>query len=242
MFRPFAALLIAAFALLSPAAAQNTGADDRGADATGQAERIISYFSDIYVAADASLHVTETIRVRAAGQNIRHGIYRDIPTQYERDGRVVSAAFTVDGVQRNDRSEPWRQEATAGGVRVWIGDAGQEIAPGEHSYVFRYTMTHQLDFSSDRFDELYWNVTGNYWQFPIDAAGARVRLPRPVRFSQISFYTGASGARGTDAEIAAQNPGEIVLRTTQPLAEGEGLIILLAWPKNVIHPSEGASP
>jgi hypothetical protein len=43
-------------------------------------ERILSFHSKIDVAADGGMDVTETIRVRAEGQAIRHGIYRDFPT------------------------------------------------------------------------------------------------------------------------------------------------------------------
>ena len=45
-------------------------------------ERILSYHSDISIAADATMTVDETIRVRAEGINIRRGIYRDFPTDY----------------------------------------------------------------------------------------------------------------------------------------------------------------
>ena len=45
-------------------------------------ERILSFHSDISIAADATMTVDETIRVRAEGQNIRRGIYRDFPTDY----------------------------------------------------------------------------------------------------------------------------------------------------------------
>ena len=47
-------------------------------------ERILAYHSDIDVHADASMTVTETIRVRAEGNNIRRGIYRDFPTHLRR--------------------------------------------------------------------------------------------------------------------------------------------------------------
>ena len=46
-------------------------------------ERILSYHSDILIRADGWIEVTETIRVRAEGNQIRRGIYRDYPTQYE---------------------------------------------------------------------------------------------------------------------------------------------------------------
>ena len=233
--RPLAALLIAAFALIAPAAAQKPGGDEIASFApTGQGERIISYFSDIQVASDASLHVAETIRVEAEGQNIRHGIYRDFPTRYDRDGRVVRVGFTVESVERDGHAEPWRRESIDGGVRIRIGSADQEVTPGEHSYVIRYTTTRQLNFSNPNFDELYWNVTGNFWRFPIDAAEVRVRLPQAAQFGTTSLYTGQIGQQGQDARIVAQSPGEIDIRTTRPLDEGEGLTVSVTWPKNVV--------
>ena len=45
-------------------------------------ERILAYHSDIRIDADGAMTVTETIRVRAEGTNIRRGIYRTFPTTY----------------------------------------------------------------------------------------------------------------------------------------------------------------
>jgi uncharacterized membrane protein YgcG len=235
VIRPFAALLIAAFALLAPAAAQKPGADDEtDYQAPSQGERITSYFSDIQVGADASLHVTETIRVQAEGREIRHGIFRDFPTRYEGDGRVVRVGFTIDGVERDGHAEPWRRESIPDGVRIKIGDADQDVAPGPHSYVIHYTTTRQLNFSNPNFDELYWNVTGNFWRFPIDAVEVRVHLPQAAQFGQTSLYTGRIGERGSDAMVASQGPGEIVIRATRPLGEGEGLTVSVTWPKGAV--------
>ena len=235
--RMFAALLLAAFALLAPASAQKPDSDDSAvSQPADRGERILSYYSDIQVAADASLHVTETIRVEAEGNQIRHGIYRDFPTRYDRDGRRVFVGFTVEGVERDGHAEPWRRESIDGGVRIRIGDANEQVPTGEHSYVIHYTTTRQLNFSNPNFDELYWNVTGNFWRFPIDSAEVRVRLPQPATFGQASLYTGLVGAQGQDAEIVSQSPGDIDIRTTRPLDTGEGLTVSVTWPKGVIAP------
>ena len=57
-------------------------------------ERILEFHSEISVATDASMLVDETIRVRAEGDRIRHGIYRDFPTDYrDRFGNRVHVDF-----------------------------------------------------------------------------------------------------------------------------------------------------
>ena len=57
-----------------------------------------------------------------------------------------------------------------------LGDANVGLNPGEHTYSLRYRSDRQIGFFASR-DELYWNVTGNGWAFPIDSASATVRLP-----------------------------------------------------------------
>ena len=60
------------------------------------AERIISFDSDITVNEDASMMVTETIKVHSEGNKIKRGIYRDFPTEYEDDyGNNISIKFQV---------------------------------------------------------------------------------------------------------------------------------------------------
>src|SRR5262245_49380151 len=48
-----------------------------------QAERILNYHSDLTPQDDGTLLVRESIKVFAAANQIRHGIYRDFPTRYK---------------------------------------------------------------------------------------------------------------------------------------------------------------
>ena len=198
-------------------------------------ERILSFRSDVAVGADGTLTVTETIRVNAEGDDIRHGIYRDFPTSYRRaGGRRVRVGFDVQSVQRDGRPEQYTTERISNGVRVKMGDADTYVERGPHTYVLRYTTTRQLGFF-DGYDELYWNVTGTDWVFPIDSAEVRIRLPQAVAFGpERAFYTGRQGATGRDAEVVSERPGEIVIRTTARLGSHEGLTVAVRWPKGVV--------
>ena len=215
--------LLAAFAFLGPTAA-------------AAEERILHYLSDVLVEADGALDVTETIRVRSEGALIDHGIYRDFPTRYtNRVGAQVRVGFEVVSVQRDGVDEPWKTERLGNGVRVYAGDADTHVPPGEHVYAIRYRTTRQLGFFPD-FDELYWNATGTGWAFPIDAAEARIRLPRPVPFGKRAIYTGPEGSTASDGEVVSEEPGEILFRTTVPLGPAEGLTVAVAWEKGVVTP------
>jgi hypothetical protein len=197
-------------------------------------ERILFYGSDIQVQPDASLEVTETIRVRAEGVSISHGIYRDFPTRYATVGGLQKkVGFEVEEVRRDGAAERWATEPMTNGVRVRIGSADRMIEPGEHGYLIRYRTTRQIGFFKD-FDELYYNAIGTGWMFPIDVGEARIRLPSAVAFGQRAIYTGPQGASGHNGEVVAESPGDITIRTTAPLNPYVGLTVAVSWPKGVI--------
>ncbi len=115
--------------------------------------------------------------------------------------------------------EPFHTEKRANGVRIYIGSANQMVGNGTHEYQLRYQTSRQLGFFQNH-DELYWNVTGNGWQFPIDHASARIELPAAVKNEdlQISFYTGPQGAQGRDAQSNIVNERTIVFEIHAGLA------------------------
>ncbi|HEU5483129.1 MAG TPA: DUF2207 domain-containing protein [Sphingomicrobium sp.] len=197
-------------------------------------ERITSYVSDVAIQPDASLEVTETIDIVSEGNQIRHGIYRDFPTRYTGpNGSRVRVGFEFQGAERDGNTEPATVEPLSNGVRMKIGDADVDLPPGEHRYVIRYRTTRQIGRFPE-YDELYWNVTGNGWVFPIEVAEARIRLPSPVKFGQRAAYTGPQGSTDSNARVVSDQPGEIVFRTTWPLGPYEGLTVAAAWPKGVV--------
>ncbi|GAB3023883.1 DUF2207 domain-containing protein [Oleiagrimonas citrea] len=199
-------------------------------------ERILDYHAEIHVAVDGSMTVTERIRVRAEGHRIRRGIYRDYPTEYrDRQHNRYRVGFQVLAVMRDGHAEPWHTKKQSNGVRVYIGDRHRTLASGVHTYTLRYRTTRQLGFF-DTHDELYWNVTGTGWAFPIDHASATVHLPAEVDAARLKAYgyTGAQGATGKalDARILADGAE---FSTTQPLAPHHGLTIVLEFPKGLVR-------
>jgi uncharacterized membrane protein YgcG len=195
-------------------------------------ERIRHWQSDIRVLPDSTLEVTETLRVRAEGQQIRRGLLRDFPTRYlNRRGERVVTGFEVVAVLRDGRAEPHALEKLANGVRIRIGDPDVYLSPQEYEYTISYRTDRQLGFFADH-DELYWNVTGNGWDFPIDAVEARVHLPGGIDATAITVeaYTGPQGTQGRDWQAEA-GPGLATFRTTRGLEPREGLTIVASWPK-----------
>ncbi len=205
-------------------------------------ERIHTFHSDIAVHADGSMEVTETIEVDAQGQRIRRGIYRDFPTRYrDHAGANYVVDFDIVSVRRDGTDEPYRTESRDNGVRVYIGDKDVFLRPGRYRYELTYRTDRQLGHFGER-DELYWNVTGNGWAFPIERASATVTLPEGVGGTALELYayTGPRLSRGMDYEQRVDGLGRAEFRTTRRLAAGEGLTVSVAWPAGfVARPGRG---
>lgn len=214
-------LLVTALLAFGPAAAQ---------------ERILSFHSDIAIAASGELTVRETIQVNAAGSAIQRGIYRDFPILYRGSaGLRLKVPFEVITVKRNGRDEPFTIEGLGNGRRIRIGSANVLLSPGEHTYEITYRTSEQLGRFAEH-DELYWNVTGNGWGFAIDQASARVTLPQGARALSHEAYTGPQGAKGKDYRSAEPTPGVVTFATTSPLPPENGLTIVVTWPKGFLAP------
>jgi uncharacterized membrane protein YgcG len=199
-------------------------------------ERILSFHSDIHILEDGSMKVTETITVRAEGKNIKRGIYRDFPTTYrDRLGNRYNVGFTVDSVIRGGQPEDYYTKSHSNGVRIYFGSKDKLLRTGEHTYSLVYTTNRQLGFF-EKYDELYWNVTGNGWDFPIDKAGTEIHLPKGVSFSDLSAeaYTGLAGSKEQTFVTGRANRESIRIEAARPLLKREGLTIVLGWPKGII--------
>ena len=199
-------------------------------------ERILAYDSEVRIDADGSLDVTERIRVRAEGNQIRRGIYRDFPTRYrDRQGNRVVVGFTMGSVRRDDSTEPWFTERQRNGIRINTGNDDLLPVPAEYTYTLRYRTTRQLGFFAAQ-DELYWNAIGTGWIFPIESARVDVFLPQAVPEAQLQAegYTGPQGAQGRDYQVTFPAPGHVRWTLAQPLAPQEGMTIVLGFPKGIV--------
>jgi hypothetical protein len=207
-----------------------------GAAPAFAAEVIQSFDSNVEVAKDGEITVTETLRVHAEGSAMRHGIYRDFPLTFrDAGGTLREVTFSLIGVMRDNQAEPYHTERTHGVIRIYAGDKDVLIRPGEHTYVFRYRTGRQIRWFDGK-PELNWNVTGNFWSFPILYASYHLRLAGsagPVRWTA---FTGRIGERGTDWQGDPGPLGTFTVSTTRPLRVGAGLTVVAELPAGVVEP------
>ncbi|WP_411033190.1 DUF2207 domain-containing protein [Shinella sp. BYT-45] len=191
------------------------------------------YHSDIALAKNGTLTVTETIRVHAEGNQIRRGIYRDFPLTFtDAQGREREVGFKIVSVERDGRAEPYRTQSIRRGIRIYFGSADVLLDRGFHEYRLTYETSRQIRFF-DTHDELFWNVTGTEWAFPIRRASAAVTLPSGVSAEELTYFTGPFGA--TERNARAENRGNrATFETTRALGPQEGLTIGVKMPAGSI--------
>lgn len=199
-------------------------------------ERIFLFDSRIQVLTDGSTKVRESIQVRAEGDRIRRGIFREFPTDYtDRFGNRFRVRFGVISVTRDGQTIPWSVKREGNGWRVYMGDMNQTIPPGVYQFELTYLTDRQIGFY-DEHDELYWNVTGLDWAFPIERVTATVELPEAARekIGPLQVFTGAKGERGRDAVSSVSHSGIVSFSATRTFNPGEGMTIVVGWPKGVV--------
>ncbi len=205
--------------------------------ASAAPEEILSFRSRITVQPDSSMTVRETIRVRGAGRKISHGIYRDFPTRYrDRAGNRYRVDFRVLEVRRDGNTEGYHIKRLSNGERVYLGRKNVLLPPGEYTYTIVYRTSRQIGYFKDH-DELYWNVTGNGWDFPIEEASAVVELPPGIPADRIKLegYTGPRGSKEKAFRASLTSSGEASFTAARPLAPREGLTIVVSWPRGFVR-------
>ena len=195
---------------------------------------ITSFDAKIRIFEDGRFSVTETIDVTF--ERSKHGIYREIPFRYENElGNTVRMPIDVLEVTDRDGNRLTARVRKSGNVvNIRIGDADRYV-DGNQSYVIKYIVSNGILFFDD-FDELYWNITGNYWDAPIEKASATVELYSDdvVGKHGSACYTGRYGSNKSDCDIFANT-----VTTNRRLEPNEGLSVAFAFDKGIVpEPTE----
>jgi hypothetical protein len=198
-------------------------------------EAILNYHSDIDVAKSGLLTVTETIEVNAENRDINHGIFRDFPLTFrDPQNHLREVDFKLLSVKRDGRNEAYKTETIDNGLRIYAGSADTTVSPGRHVYQFTYETGRQIRFLDNK-DQLDWNVTGNFWKFPILKSSATISLPDGVTPTDVRAYTGSYGDTGSDARVTTSG-SKIQVVSTRAFGEREGLTVQVDMPKGSIDP------
>ncbi len=196
---------------------------------------INKFHSDITINEDSSFTVKENIDVEF--HKLKHGIYREIPFKYiDERGNTMKTPLEVVSVT-DESGKDWKYKSKKSGnvINIRIGDP-KTYVEGYQTYVITYKVENAILFFDDH-DELYWNVTGNYWWAPIKEASANVTLVAKKKSENLwaACYTGVLGSKESQCgfETSINNGGFFTKRS---LNSREGFTIAFGWDKGLISP------
>src|SRR5256885_913940 len=205
---------------------------------SGRELRIENFQSEIIVSPDGSIDVTENIQAHFLG-GPWHGLYRTIPVEYVTPQGLNYSLFLdikriTDGNGRPLRFESSRERHYRK-LKIYVPNADNSV----QTISIQYGVSDALRFFEDH-DELYWNVTGDEWDIPIQAASARVILPEGTGNMRANAFTGAYRSRAQDADVDVAGNG-VEVRTRAPLRLHEGVTVAVAFDKGFVHEPTAAN-
>jgi len=200
------------------------------------AEEIKTFESNIKINKNGTINVYEKITYDF-GTLQKHGIYREIPfIKTNQDGKKFELKFSKISVTDENG---FNYKFTTSNVdekivRLKIGDADR-LVTGIHNYFIFYQVAGALTYFSDH-DELYWNVTGNGWEVPIASTTAQVVWPQEINKEDIktACYTGLYDSSVSDCNYFIDGRGQDSIKTNRTLLIGEGMTVVVSFPKNIV--------
>ena len=197
-----------------------------GLSAAGQSDEgwvITSFHSDIAIAADSTLTVTEDIRVDFGSQQ-KHGIFRTIPLRYRfNDTQDRYYLLEVRSVTDGTNPLPYDDSVDSDNEVIKIGDPNRLVS-GAQRYVITYTVAGAMNFFSQH-DELFWNVDGALWPVPKTEVSATVHIPSGS-LEKSSCYMGPVGS--TETCTTTNGADHVDFASTRQLGSGEEMSLALA--------------
>lgn len=197
-------------------------------------ERILNFHADIDVDKNSKLSITEKIKVHSEGNEIKRGIFRSLPLVRNLNDRTQKVKYNIISVKKDGVDEDFHEEIEDGYLKIYVGNKDVILSPGDYNYEIKYTTEKQIGFF-EKYDELYWNVNGNEWSFPVDSISATVNLPQGAGFIQNSCYKGVYGSTSQDciAKVFSEHSIEWSAKNLEP---GEGLTIAVGFKKGIMVP------
>jgi uncharacterized membrane protein YgcG len=200
-------------------------------------ERILNFNSKIQIEKSGNIQVIETITIKSEGNQFKRGLLRVLPLKRkDKNGDNIDVEYTINSVKKNGTNENYFTQMVGGDWKIYIGNEAIFLENGEYEYQISYTTPFQVGYF-DTYDEMYWNVTGNGWDFPIDKASCQIYLPSENNtFQNVQCYTGLSGSKASDCISSLNENKSIASFSAVNLQEKEGLTVAASFPKGIIDP------
>jgi len=203
---------------------------------------IQDFDSEIVVNKDSSLNITETITADCGSGIDKHGIFRILPEKVEVDGigTIKAPVELISITDLNGNKYDYSESKNSADKTVtWKIGSADKTVQGTNVYVIKYQVKNAIRFWNNDFDELYWNLTGNFWDLEIDKANIKIIFPAEISEanSKVDLYSGSLGEKGSAyANSHWINSNILAVNSVKKLSMRQGITVAVTFPKNIFTP------
>lgn len=199
-----------------------------------QSEKIDRFHSKIRVDTAGFIEVVEEITYTTELSGKR-GIVRSLPLNRKMsDGQTIWSKIALKSVKNGGEESPYHTKKNGDFMNIYVGEESVFLDPGTYTYEITYSLPDQIE-AFEGYDELFWNVNGTAWNFPMEEVSAEIRLPSGVEIIQSACYTGTLGSR--DQNCVGESLGQGMRFSASNLGPGENLSIAVGFTQGVVAPA-----
>lgn len=192
------------------------------------AESITSFASDITINQDTSVLVQETINYQTTES--KHGIYRYIPIKHNVNGLNYSIGVDLQSItDATGKAYQVKESYESGNIQWRIGDPDRTFT-GKKNYLIQYLLSDVIR-QFDDYDELYLDIVGEGWSFPIESSQATIHSPHAA-IEDIRCFSGVYGSDDKQCRAQILSPYEAIISYNQPISYGQNVSVALKLDQN----------
>jgi uncharacterized membrane protein len=203
---------------------------------------IKDFQSEIVVNKDSSITVTEKITADCGNLPDKHGIFRILPTQINTtdQGKIKTPVNLISITDFN--GAPYNYSTTNSSsdhTITWKIGAADKTVSGDNYYQIKYRVDNAIRTENANFDELYWNLNGNFWDIETDQFSAIIKFPTEIQknTSQVDYYTGLLGSKDKSLSTYAWlDDSTLQFTSTGTILPHQGITTSITFPKNIVSP------
>lgn len=203
---------------------------------------IKDFQSEVTVNKDSSLLIKETILADCGNLPDKHGIFRVLPTQTQKTSaetiKTPIELISITDSKGNSLKYSTINNSSDHTITWKIGDPNITVH-NVNEYEITYKVKNAVRFDNNNFDELYWNLNGNFWDIETDKYSAKITFPAEVKQSNatVNMYSGSFGNNSNSLTTYEWlNDDSLSISATQPLKIKQGITLSATFPKNIFTP------
>ncbi len=200
---------------------------------------IKDFQTEITVNTDSSLDIVENI-VADAGIARKHGIFRVLPTVQYLKNKKINSPIVLKSITDFNGNKYHFETARSyiDNTITWKIGSEDIFVTGVNNYRISYKVKNAVRHN-DSFDELYWNLSGNFWDIPIDSFTATVKFPEGInrRNMETNIYSGVFGDSNTlNPDLSFTDDSTVKVSYNNTLEPGQGITLSATFPDGIISP------